>query len=238
MKPLLCVRHEITDSMGVAIAVFERNGHSVRKADAWDPNLDWPEPRDVAGVVVFGGDMNADEVDRHPYLLPERDLIRKAVDAEVPVLGVCLGAQLLARAMEAAVSRSPVREFGFRPVYPTPEGERDLVLSSIRPGDRIFQWHRDTFELPRGGVLLATGEQVRNQAYRVGERAWGIQFHPEVTADNLDLWLSMQEPESLASEWGRGPDEVRGEAARFLGAQHERAEDLFGRFARVAANGN
>jgi GMP synthase (glutamine-hydrolysing) len=235
MKPLLCIRNEPSDSMGVAPKAFQRHGMEVREVNSFDPDLVWPDLRDVAGIVAFGGDQNADEVERHPYLMPQRELLRRAVDEGVPVLGVCLGAQILARALGAAVSRSPVPEFGFYQLFPTEEGSKDDVLAAIRPGDRLFQWHRDTFDLPSRAALLATGEQVSNQAYRVGERAWGIQFHPEITQENLEIWFSMLDPAHVEVEWGRSLDEIRAQVDEHMPAQHERAEELFGRFAAVAA---
>ena len=236
MKPLVCVRHEAGDTMGVALPVFEKEGVDVRLVDAWDANLVWPEPREVAGLVVFGGEMNADEIHRHPYLHRERVMLRIAVEAGMPVLGVCLGAQLLARALDALVTVSPVAEFGFVPIRLTEAGELDLLLESLSTDDRMFQWHRDTFEVPAGAELLATGDQVANQAFRFGRHAWGVQFHPEVTASNLEDWFAEVGDETLKRDWGRTSEDVRAEMHEYLPRQHERAKDLFGRFARLTAS--
>ena len=235
MRPLVCIRHEAGDTMGVALPTFEKEGADVRVVDAWDANLVWPEPREVAGLVVFGGEMNADDFDRHPYLHRERVMLRTAVEAGVPVLGVCLGAQLLARALDALVTVSRVSEFGFTPIWLTEAGELDLLLESLSTGDRMFQWHRDTFQVPAGAELLATGNRVTNQAYRFGSHAWGVQFHPEVTASNLEDWFAEVGDERLERDWGRRMEDVRAEMHEHLPLQHERAKDLFGRFARLAA---
>ncbi|HEY1329921.1 MAG TPA: type 1 glutamine amidotransferase [Actinomycetota bacterium] len=235
MKPLLCIRNEASDSLGTALAAFRRDGVPVRELNAWEPGVAWPDPTDLGGIVVFGGSQNADELDGHPYLMSERKLLVAAVDRGVPVLGVCLGAQVLARAFGGTVSRAPAVEFGFCPIFPTADGERDDLLSVIRPGDMLFQWHEDTFGLPPGATLLATGTAITNQAYRVDERAWGIQFHPEITAENLEIWFEMVGEEALEARWGMSPDAIWRQVGEHMAGQVARAHDLFGRFASIAA---
>jgi GMP synthase (glutamine-hydrolysing) len=231
VKPIVCVRHEDSDTLGVAIPAFERQGADVRVVDAWKPDTDWDGLwKEAAGIVVFGGEMNADEVERHPYLASERDLLGTTVDMNVPVLGVCLGGQLLARALGAEVFPAAVRELGFAVLHPMEAAADDPLLSVLVEGDRMFEWHKDTFALPEDAVLLATGDDVRNQAFRYGDRAWGIQFHPEVTASNLDLWFAMVE-DQLGPDWGRRPAELREEVRTLLPAQQERAGVMFKRFA-------
>jgi len=234
VKPIVCVRHEDSDTLGVAIPALERQGAEVRVVDAWKPDTDWDGLwKEATGIVVFGGEMNADEVAHHPYLANERDLLGTAVDMNVPVLGVCLGAQLLARALGAQVTPAPVRELGFALIHPTEAAADDPLLSVLVDGDQMFEWHKDTFALPEDAVLLAAGDQVRNQAFRYGDRAWGIQFHPEVTASNLELWFGMVH-DQLEPDWGRRPDELREEVRKLLPAQQDRAGALFKRFADLA----
>jgi GMP synthase-like glutamine amidotransferase len=184
----------------------------------------------LGGLVVFGGEMNVDQLDRYPYLLRVRQLMREAVDRGIPTLGICLGAQLLARAFGAAVTRAPVRELGFVPIWPTTAAASDALLAGLIPGDRFFQWHEDTFDLPYGATLLATGRAVPTQAYRVGRCGWGIQFHPEVDAAELAAWLR-----PVTSQWGRTSKEILLEARTYLPAQHRRAHGLFGAFARLVS---
>jgi GMP synthase-like glutamine amidotransferase len=100
----------------------------------------------------------------------------------------------------------------------------------------MFEWHKDTFAIPEDAVLLATGDHVMNQAYRYGDRAWGIQFHPEVTASNLELWFGMVE-DKLEPEWGRRPDELRAEVRNLLPAQLKRSVAFFKRFADLVLEG-
>src|SRR5207253_7964614 len=185
------------------------------RLDAFEPSVRWPALEEIGGLIVFGGEMNVDQTEQHPYLLAQRRLMRGAVDADVPVLGICLGAQMLARALDARVYRAPVRELGFKPVRSTEAGRQDQLLGGFSDGDRVFQWHEDTFDLPQGAELLAAGDEVPTQAFRFGTRAWGVQFHLEVDRDGVDAWLRAAEP-TLEATWKRSADEVRDELERYL----------------------
>jgi GMP synthase (glutamine-hydrolysing) len=228
VRPLACLRHEEPDDLGIGEAVLASEGVAVEYVDVWRRAP--PPLREVSGLVVLGGDMNADDVARFPFLSTERRLLAEAAADAVPVLGICLGAQLLARALGAAVTQSPRRELGFFPVRFTETTATDPLASCFQNGDLVFQWHRDTFALPGGAARLLKGEAVANQAFRAGEQAWGFQFHLEVTPEELDAWLGLAEP-TLEAEWGRTVDEVRREAQRYLPLQLERSAELFRRFA-------
>jgi GMP synthase (glutamine-hydrolysing) len=235
VKPVLCVRHEPLDTLGIARTVFEEEGIPVRVLDAWDPDMEWPALPDLSAVLALGGGMNADQVQEFPFLVRERELLWAAVAREVPVFGVCLGAQLLARALGELVVRAPARQIGFTPIYPTPEGRTDPVLSGLRPGDLEFHWNEDTCGLPPGATLLAVGEGDSVQAYRAGPKAWATLFHPEIDGPELEGWLA-EAGEDVERVWGRTADSLRAEAARVLGAHQERGRELFRRFAWVVRN--
>ncbi len=137
------------------------------------------------GVVVFGGPMSAND-DHEPFIRSELDWIPRAVESGAPFLGICLGAQLLARAGGAAVRAHPegLVEIGYYPVRATEAGQ-DLFPNEMH----IFQWHREGFELPEDAELLATGDAYQNQAFSLCDHAIGIQFHPEVTEQMNRRWL-------------------------------------------------
>jgi GMP synthase-like glutamine amidotransferase len=145
-------------------------------------------------IMVFGGAMHPDQDAEHPWLAEEAVFLREAIEHEVPLLGVCLGAQLIARAAGGSVG--PVRqpEVGWRTVEPNAAGRADPVLGVMPPRFEAFQWHYYGFELPAGAELLAENDAAR-QAYRLGERTWGVQFHPEVTRHMLDHWFVEGEAE-------------------------------------------
>lgn len=156
--------------------------------DVRRPSLGDPLPQDLApyaGAVIFGGPMSAN--DALPYIRQEIDWIGRVLAVGLPYLGVCLGAQMLARQLGARVARHPEGrvEIGFHPILPTVEG-RAHVTSPLQ----VYQWHSEGFALPSGAVLLARGRVFENQFFRYGGQAYGVQFHPEVTHAIMRRWLA------------------------------------------------
>ena len=233
MKPILCIRNDRDDTLGITAGALAEAAVPLARLDAFEPSVRWPALEEIGGLIVFGGEMNVDQTEQHPYLLAQRDLMRQAVDAGLPVLGICLGAQMLARALDARVYRAPVRELGFKTVRLTAVGQGDSVLSAFQSGDRVFQWHEDTFDLPAGAELLATGDDVPNQAFRFGRTAWGVQFHFEVDAQGVEAWLRVAEP-TLSRDWKRSANEIRDELRMYLEAQQQRSRVLLAAFAGLA----
>ena len=136
-----------------------------------------------AAALVFGGPMSVN--DNEPYLRSELDWIRSVLAADLPYLGICLGAQLLAKVLGAKIGphAQTIEEIGYYPIYAAEAG-RDLFPERLK----VYQWHREGFELPAGAVLLASGKDFPAQAFRWGDRAYGLQFHPEMTAGMVDFW--------------------------------------------------
>ena len=130
-------------------------------------------------LIVLGGPMNADQISTYPNLVTEVEIIREAVDRNMSVLGVCLGAQLLAKALGGTVARNAAREIGWHHVEMTAAGLRDPVLSTFAPRQEVFQWHEDGISLPPGVECLASSPVSPVQAFRYGEHAYGLQFHLE-----------------------------------------------------------
>ncbi len=215
--------------LGVAAEVFDDLGVPYRYLDAWQ-EPEWPRVDEVAGLIVLGGEMNADEVDRHPFLGRERALLRDAVDRDVPVLGICLGAQLLARALGAAVPRSPTPELGFHPVMLTDEGMRDPLTGAFEKVPRVFQWHVDTFDLPEGAVLLSRSEGVPHQAFRVGRSGYAVQFHFEVEEMGIGAWCENW-ADDIREHWDTTPEAVMAQVREHHPAQRDAANAAFRAFA-------
>ncbi len=234
MKPVLLVRDDEYETFGVAPGALAAAGCDLLTVNMTAPGAEPPPLEAVAGVITFGGTVNVDQTDRHPYLAAVRELTREAVERELPYLGICLGSQLLARALGQRVYRAPVREVGFTPLRPLPAAKEDRLLSLYEDGDLVFQWHQDTYDLPEGAELLATGDAVRVQAFRVGELAWGIQFHQEVDAHELAWWIGIADAEEdLAESWGVTAAELLAQVERHAAAHEERGRELFRRFAEV-----
>ena len=180
---------------------------------------------DCDAVIVLGGAMHPDEDDRHPWLADETQLLRRAAGRGIPVLGVCLGAQLLARALGGAVFRAPQPEVGWLDVELTTAAHDDPVLGSLPRRFAALQWHEYAYSPPPGAVELARSP-VCNQAFRAGD-AWGVQFHPEVTAAQLAAWAE-EDPVPAA------PALIAETAAR-IGGWNELGARLCGGFLDYAA---
>jgi GMP synthase-like glutamine amidotransferase len=181
------------------------------RLDTWSIASEPAPPRPVEeyrAVMLLGGAMHADEELRHPWLADERVLIERLLDAGTPLLGVCLGAQLLAQAAGATVAPATRPEIGWIEVELTAEAADDPVLGDLPPRFPAFQWHFYAFAVPAGGVELGRSA-VCPQAFRLGESAWGVQFHPEVTGEIVANWIaeSPEEvpgtPEALLAETDR-----------------------------------
>lgn len=234
MEPVLLVRNDAFETFGVAPGALEEAGVPTLVWEAVDgepaPPLD-----QLSGVIMFGSSYNVEHAGEQPFIERGAELCRGAVDRGVPLLGVCFGAQLLAWGLGADVRKSPEREVGFEPVEPTRAAATDRLLGHYEEGDRVFQWHMDTYDLPEGAELLATADPVTNQAYRVGDRAWGVQFHFEIDADEIELWLAeFAKQGDLEREWGKSAEQIRDETARYLDEHRRKGAEVFRRFAAVA----
>ena len=154
-----------------------------------------PKPEDYTGIVILGGPMNAYEEDRYPFLREEDLFIKEAIQRGRAVLGICLGAQLMAKALGAKVTKALVKEIGWFDVSLTGAGLHDPLFSRLPETFSVFQWHEDTFHIPSAGRLIATSNAVPHQAFRYGENAYGLQFHLEVTEEMIREWMKTYEDE-------------------------------------------
>jgi GMP synthase (glutamine-hydrolysing) len=151
------------------------------------------EPDSYDAILIFGGAMHVDQAERHPWLKEEDALLRDLATKNVPMLGVCLGAQLIAKALGASVAPMPIPQIGWFEVSQTAEAADDPVFRALPRRFTSFQWHSYAFELPPSAVPLAR-DPTCLQAYRAGENAWGIQFHAEVTKESVDDWFRSSRP--------------------------------------------
>jgi len=226
---VLSVTHGPSVPGGVFDEAVEVTGHTLER---WQvPDGGSPDPAaDYEAVMVFGGSMHPDQDDRFHWLANEEQFLADVLAARVPVLGVCLGAQMLARAAGAAVWPASEPEIGWLDVELTALGAADPVLGTLPPSATVFQWHHYTFDVPTNGVELARSS-VCTQAFRLtSQRAWGIQFHAEVTLPMVTTWIE-EDPDELpmpASEL-----RVRSEEAMATSTTQGRA--LAGAFLREAA---
>jgi GMP synthase-like glutamine amidotransferase len=232
---LLFVRCDPVETFGVGAAAVEDAGADITIWEALEderaPALD-----DVSGVVLFGSTFNVEHAGEQPFIGRVGALTRQAVEGRVPFLGLCFGAQILAWSVGSEVRKAPVREVGFEPVRMQDEAAADPILGHFRDGDPVFHWHMDTFEVPDGATLLATGDGVRNQALRLGDAAWATQFHLVIDAAEAGVWMKSfaEEGGDLATEWGKTPEQVQDEIASSMEQHEARGREVFRRFVEVA----
>ena len=167
----------------------------------------FPDPTDYKGVVVFGSASSANDCSSHDWVRRELVFVEQCLKHETPYFGICLGAQMLARVLGAAVRPhdNEVKEVGFCRVDPVPE-HQDFLNEPLT----VMQWHSEGFDLPAGTTLIATGDEFPNQAYSVTEKILGVQFHPEVNADVLAIWQARHKE----SKPGQLNDEERAQMMR------------------------
>jgi len=179
---LLVLRHEVFEHLGLLAQPLIDRGIPFTYLDLDDPEV----PSDYDGMIVLGGPMSAN--DPLPGLARELKLIDQALTSGMPLLGVCLGSQLIAKALGARVYRNAALEIGWEPVHLTENGQRDPLFRGIDSPTTFFHWHGETFDLPKGAEWLACSQKTRHQAYRFGSNVYGLQFHPEVDAEMIADW--------------------------------------------------
>lgn len=209
---ILIVHHVKNNTLGLLESVLSQRKLPFHYAFGQDltpaqVNLE----RGISGLIILGGKESVTEDERHAFMPPEQQMIRNAIDAGVPVFGICLGAQMMARSLGAVVEKNKVagsatKEIGWTPLTLTEAGAHDPVLSHLA-GMSQFQWHEDTYHLPSGAVHLAASSQCAQQAFRLSQTAgpaYGVQFHPEMTLPVIRAWLSVSKtisPERAQAIW-------------------------------------
>ncbi len=144
---------------------------------------------DIEAVISLGGPMNVYEEERFSFLKEENVFLKEILKGEIPFLGICLGAQILARAGGALIKKAVQKEAGWQTVSLTDAGRRDTLFQGLPQKFTVFQWHEDTFDIPEGGLHLASSESCVNQAFKIGKNAYGLQFHIEVTPEMVEEWM-------------------------------------------------
>jgi GMP synthase-like glutamine amidotransferase len=193
-----------------------------------------PDVRDVDALMIFGGSMHVDQSDEHRWMDPEKRFIRDALESGTPILGVCLGSQLLAEAAGARPQRMPEPEIGWYDIEITDAGAADPVTGPLAPSIELFEWHHYAAPLPPGAVELARTPACV-QAFRIeGKPAWGLQFHAEVTRENLFSWLDAWDS-SEAVETDLDPTQIRAASEDRIEAQNEIGRGIAERFLAEAA---
>jgi GMP synthase (glutamine-hydrolysing) len=222
-RTALVLRHDEQIHLGNLEPVLREHGYDVEYVETLTDDVSVVDPAAADLVVVLGGEMGVYESDRYPSLQQEIELLKHRLDAELPVLGVCLGAQLMASALGSSVHRGPTNEIGYRTVEPTADGAQSVVRHIA--GVPVMQWHGDTFDLPEGVTHLAGSPEYANEAFGIANWALAVQFHPEVTDEMHEDWLRTSEPEVVAE--GLDPELLRADRARYSAGMQDASRRMF-----------
>ena len=233
-KHVLIIRHVPHEPAGTLEDALNKAGLKFEYLDLYSQHPATIDYERLSGLVVLGGPMNVDEVQKYPFLADETHWIRQTVRSGVPLLGICLGSQLLAKAMGAKVYPNGIKEIGWYPLELTPQASDNRLFAGCSRNLTVFQWHGDTFDLPAGAVHLAQSPSCRNQAFRIGQTAYGLQFHIEMTNDMVEDWLneSVNSRELAALDY-IDPQAIRQKTPEEMPVLQALAEKVLGRFAAL-----
>lgn len=230
---VLALIHEKPPCSGIFAQAAEARGDRIEE---WSPAWDEPPSRPIeeyGAVMIFGGVMNTHEEDDYPWLRDEDALIRRLLEHGTPMLGICLGAQLIAKATDTPVVRADWPEIGFYDVELLPAAKDDPLFFGLPDRVMALQWHYYRFELPPSAVPLARNALCW-QAYRLGDTVWGLQFHAETTRADWLRWIAEWEAIPDADRSGFDPDRLRAETDFYIGRWNEIGYELATRFLEVA----
>ncbi len=185
---VLVLQHAASEGPGTLGTFLESRGVDLATCRVFAGEAIPAEPGDASAILSLGGPQSVAGGKEPRFFAREAALLSEALRREVPLLGICLGAQILARVCGAKVTRASVAEIGWSRVQLTPEGLRDPLFRGVEESFDVFQWHGDTFDIPAGGARIAEGDLCRNQAFRGGPGAYGLQFHVEATPEMIEEW--------------------------------------------------
>lgn len=231
------VQHEPSVPPGLIAEVLDERNVSYDVIEAWR-NVAWPATSELDGLIVMGGTMNVDDTDHYPFLADSRSLMGAALTGGLPVLGVCLGSQMMSRVLGGEVSRCQVRNAHFSPVTPPANGSDDPLVREFATIP-VLQFHEDTFSLPEGATLLAMSPESRGatlQAFRYGSSAYAIQFHFEVGLEIVADWCTGIGPDAMEHSWGVSPEDLLAEAALAIPIQAAAGRRLVESFLDIASH--
>jgi GMP synthase (glutamine-hydrolysing) len=234
MAKVLVFQHVPAEPLGTLDPMLRNRGHRIRYVNFHREPDARPDVGRYDALIVLGGPQMPDQGDIHPHLNVEMRCIEQALKRDMPVLGICLGAQLLAYTLGGGVRALDRWEIGWYELEPTHQSPADPLFCALPEPHPVFQWHGYTFDLPQGAVHLARSPTCENQAFRYGHNAYGLQFHLELDERLINRWLNL--PEYLADLEAHC---LRGNAATIQKQTHELigrsaklSQEMFGQFLR------
>lgn len=236
MSRILVFQHVAAEPLGTLDPLIRSRGHRIRFANFEREPDAQPNVDRYRGLIVLGGPMNVEDQARRPHLKTELRAIERMLAQGKPVLGICLGAQLLAHVLGAPVRRHPLAEIGWYRLRTTDAGRDDAVLAPLGAGAPVFQWHGCHFEIPAGATHLARTDGCEQQAFRWGDNAYGFQFHLEMDAPLIERWLANPSYRAELAASGLAHDEhaIRAQTRQHIAAMQAQADAVFNNFLDLA----
>lgn len=232
MPRILVFQHVAAEPLGTLDPLIRRRGHRVRFVNFERHPDTQPKIDRYRGLVVLGGPMNVEDQEQRPHLRTELRVIEQALDQGKPVLGICLGAQLLAHVLGAPVRKHDHTEIGWYQLELTEAGLADKVMMPLGATTPVFQWHARSYALPDGAIQLARTSTCEQQAFRYGDMAYGVQFHPEVNQPLIERWLGNPDYADELAASGLAQDDagIRAQSASLALPMQRQAESMFENF--------
>ena len=195
MAKILVFQHVAHEPLGILDPMLREAKHRIRYVNFFREPEVIPNLSGYKALIVLGGPMNVDEIEKYPHLKTEIECIRQAIEMDIPIFGICLGAQLIAHTLGSEVYPADEFEVGWYPLKRNQQGHEDVLIRHFSDEEMIFQWHGRTYDTPKGAVNLLSSEICKNQAFRYGKNVYGFQFHLEVTESVISRWLNLPDHE-------------------------------------------
>jgi GMP synthase (glutamine-hydrolysing) len=234
MAKVLVFQHVAAEPLGTLDPMLRNRGHRIRYVNFHRNPDAKPDIGRYNALIVLGGPQMPDQGKHYPHLNEEMRCIEEALKRDIPVLGICLGAQLLAYTLGGGVRPMDEWEIGWHELMPTPLAAADPLFCALARPHPVFQWHGYTFDLPRGAVHLALSSTCENQAFRYGPNSYALQFHLELDERLINRWLSLPAYlEDIAINGRRGDaDTIRRQTHELIGQSADLSLEIFSQFLR------
>jgi len=229
LKNILVFQNEECEHLGVFSKILNENNISYQYIKLYEEE-EIPNLNDYSAIIILGGPMNVYEERKYPFLKKENSSIKEALKINKPMLGICLGAQIIARAAGAKVYPAKRKEIGWFTLNLTTGGIENDVFRGLERQFTVFQWHGDTFDIPSGSIKLAKSNLFPNQAFSIGKTIYALQFHLEVTKKMILEWVNRYEDELVTLKEEVDPDEMLKSSEHHIQPLNNHAFLLFSNF--------
>lgn len=236
MRKVLVFQHVAHKILGTLNPTLKEHGLNMRYVNFERTPEASPSVEKYNGLIILGGHMGVYEADKYKHIKVEAKLIEQALKKNIPVLGICLGSQILAHVLGSPVRKHAEKEIGWHDIYLTDEGAKDPVFSQFRQREKVFQLHGDTFDIPASCVHLAKSTVCPAQAFRYGDKVYGLQFHLEADEPMILRWLDHPNNQRDIEESGKYTlDQIRNETTEHIDRSMELSKETFSRFIELFA---